>query len=128
MLQVLEGPTIQAGESLSDSVDCSAGQLVRITMPYTWDDMSTSITFQFSTDGVFFNDMFGLDGYEVTIDTVVEKAGVIIPEHIGRAVAFLKIRSGTRGNPVVQEENRTFAVTILTDAPATPVGLGFRGS
>ena len=78
-LQVLEGPTIQAGESLSDRIDCSAGQLVRITMPYTWDNPATSITFQFSTDGVFYNDMFGLDGYEVTIDTVVEKAGVHHP-------------------------------------------------
>ena len=58
MLQVLEGPKIEAGESLSDGVDCSAGQLVRITMPYTW--TPAPITFQFSTDGVFYNDMFQL--------------------------------------------------------------------
>ena len=118
MLQVLEGPVIQEGESLSDGIDCSAGQLVRITMPYTWE--GGGITFQFSTDGNFYNDMFGLDGFEVQIKNVVANSGVIIPADIGRAIAWLKIRSGTRGNPIVQNEARTFAVTIITDA-ATPV-------
>ena len=33
---VLEGPKILAGESLSDGLDCSAGQIVKITFPYTW--------------------------------------------------------------------------------------------
>jgi len=112
MLQVIEGPTIQAGESLSDSVDCSAGQLVRITIPEGWTD--AVMTFQFSTDGMFFNDMYGVDGFAVTIPEVVPRAGVVVPGVIGRAVAYLKIRSGTPGNPVVQEEARTFAVAILT--------------
>jgi len=127
MLQVLEGPTIAIGESLSNGVDCSAGQLVRITMPYTWD--GAPITFQFSTDGVFYNDMFGLDGYEVTIADVIKNTGVIIPADIGRAIAHLKIRSGTRGNPIVQFEARTFALTILVPDgasadPARHGGLG----
>ena len=117
-LQVLNGPTIAAGESLSDGIDCSAGQLVRITMPAEWD--GAGITFQFSTDGVFYNPMFGLDGFEVQIKNVVAGAGVIIPADIGRAIAHLKIRSGTRGNPVDQHEERVFAVTILVDEPAEP--------
>ena len=112
MLQVIEGPTIQAGESLSDSVDCTAGQLVRITVPEDWPP--AALTFQFSTDGMFFNEMYGLDGFAVTITTVVEGAGVIIPEHIGRAVAHIKFRSGTKGNPVEQEATRVFAVAVLT--------------
>jgi hypothetical protein len=114
MLQVIEGPTILAGESLSDAVDCSMGQLCRITMPSAWD--TARLTFQFSTDGMFFNDMFGLDGYEVKIDNVVTGAGVIIPADIGRAIAFLKFRSGSRGNPIVQTETRVFAVTVVLDA------------
>jgi hypothetical protein len=116
MLQVIEGPKILTGESLSDGVDCTAGQLVRITMPYTW--TNAPLTFQFSTDGVFFNDMFGLDGFEVKIDAVTANSGVIIPEFIGRAIAHLKIRSGRRDSPVPQAEDRTFAVTILTDEVA----------
>lgn len=113
MLQVIEGPTIQRGESLSDSVDCSAGTLVRITMPTEW--TKAGLTFQFSTDGVFFNEMYGLDGYAVQIKTVVPGAGVIIPADIGRAIAHLRFRSGTEGNPVEQEESRVFAVTVLTE-------------
>jgi hypothetical protein len=121
-MQVLEGPTIAVGESLSDPIDCRGGQLVRITMPYTWE--GAGITFQFSTDGVFFNDMFGLDGYEVQIKNVVANSGVIIPADIGRAISFLKIRSGTRGNPIAQNEARTFAVTLLVedDDPITRRG------
>lgn len=111
MLQVLEGPTIQRGESLSDGIDCSAGQLVRITMPAEW--TTARITFQFSTDGMFYNDMFGIDGYEVGMPVVVPGSGVIIPENVGRAIAWLKIRSGMRGSPIAQDETRTFAVTLL---------------
>ncbi|WP_256434713.1 hypothetical protein [Bradyrhizobium sp. 6(2017)] len=32
-LQVIDGPTIAEGEALSDGVDCSAGEIVRITVP-----------------------------------------------------------------------------------------------
>ena len=117
-MQVLNGPTIEAGESLSDAVDCSGGSLVRITMPPQWDD--ASLTFEFSTDGNFYNDMFDLKGYAVTIEHVVEGSGVIIPSDIGRAIAFLKFRSGTRGNPVEQKERRQFAVTIVPHTTAAP--------
>jgi hypothetical protein len=119
-MQVLNGPTIQAGESLSDAVDCSGGSLVRITMPPAWDQ--APLTFEFSTDGVFFNDMFDLKGFAVTVEHVVEGSGVIIPSDIGRAIAFLKFRSGSRGNPVEQSETRNFAVTIVPFAsePAAP--------
>ena len=113
MLQVLNGPTIAAGQSLSDAVDCTGGQLCRITMPPGW--TRAPLTFQFSTDGVFFNDMFGLDGFEVTIQTIAPGSGVILPSDIGRAIGFLKVRSGTRGNPIPQETARAFAVTLLVD-------------
>ena len=32
-LNVMNGPVIEAGESLSGAVDCSGGDAVRITMP-----------------------------------------------------------------------------------------------
>jgi hypothetical protein len=116
-LQVLNGPFIKAGRALSDPLDCSAGVPVRITMPGDWNDDAV-LTFQFSTDGQFFNEMYGLDGYAVTIETVVTGAGVIIPGDIGRAIGWLKIRSGTEGNPIVQNEEREFAVTIDLGAAA----------
>jgi hypothetical protein len=117
MLQVLEGPTIAAGESLSDVIDCTAGQLVRITMPPEWDE--APLTFQISTDGVFFNDLFQLDGYEVAIEDVVPGSAVLIPESIGRAIAFMRFRSGTRRGHVKQDQPRVFAVAIITESLAS---------
>jgi hypothetical protein len=121
MLTVINGPTIAAGESLSNAVDVTAGALVRITMPPEWTD--APITFQFSTDGVFFNEMCGLDGFAITIKDMWPGSGVIVPEHVGRAIAHIKFRSGTAGNPVPQEAERWFAVAIIadpvTEAPAS---------
>jgi hypothetical protein len=124
MLEVLNGPTIEKGESLSDAVDCSEGELVRITMPAEWTE--AQLTFQFSSDGVFFNELYQLDGFAVTLPVVVPGAGVIVPHDIARAINFIKFRSGTEGNPVKQDETRNFAVTIrieeleIVDAPADP--------
>jgi hypothetical protein len=122
MLKVIEGPIINAGESLSEAVDCSEGQLVRITMPESWDE-STPLTFQFSTDGMFFNEMCGLDGFAVTIKDVWAGSGVIIPSDIGRAIAHLKIRAGTFGNPVEQRDTQVFAVAILTEGVVSVEGM-----
>jgi hypothetical protein len=114
-IQIINGPIISAGESLSDEIDCSAGELVRITMPGAWTG-SAALTFQISTDGIFYNDLFGLDGYEIALPVVVPGAAVIVPSDIGRAVVFIKFRSGTRSAPVVQQDLRDFAVAI--DSPA----------
>lgn len=108
-ITVLNGPTIAAGESLSDSLDCSAGDLVRLTMPAEWDN--AAISFQASSDDVGYNDLYGADGQELTI---AAKPGVGILLDVSRtlAVAFLKLRSGTSASPVPQTEQRTFAVTL----------------
>ena len=118
MLQVLNGPNIEAGESLSEAVDCSAGQMVRITMPVEWTD--AVLTFQFSTDGVMFNEVCDIDGRAITIQNIWPGSGVIISSDVGRAVAFVKFRSGTAGNPIVQEERRQFAIAIRLDEAAAP--------
>ena len=124
MLLVLNGPVIEAGESESDGIDCSAGQLVRITMPSGPWDGDAPLTLLFSSDGLFFNEMYNLDGFPVKVNVVVPGSGVIIPEHVGRAVAWLKLRSGHEYQPVVQRHRQQFAVTILVpdgadvDAPS----------
>jgi hypothetical protein len=103
-LKVLNGPTIHAGESLSDAIDCSEGEVVRVTMPAEW--TTAPLTYQISTDGEFYNDLFDRDGYEIKIP--------VVPADVSRAIAFLKIRSGSRASPVVQPSNREFAVAIKT--------------
>lgn len=109
---VLNGPVIQAGESLSDSIDCSAGRISRITMPPEWD--AADISFEVSTDGMepFFNPLYWGDG-----DQYVIKAGAgrsIIINQQGWIPGFwIKIRSGTYGVNVTQTKQRQFAVALV---------------
>jgi|SRR5580765_2914577 hypothetical protein len=110
-LSVLNGPIIQAGESLSDGIDCTGGNIVRLTMPAGWDN--ANITFQISSDGAGYNDLYTVDGNEVTLPVRLGAAVVLAQfgEYL-KAIAFLKIRSGTKSYPVVQTAQRDFAVAI----------------
>jgi hypothetical protein len=72
-----------------------------------------NLTFQISTDGTFYNDLFRPDGEEVMMN--MEPGAAVVVGHLGeylKAIAHLKIRSGSRDHPVVQKEKRDFAVTI----------------
>ena len=114
-LVIINGPIIDAGESLSSGIDCSAGAIVKITMPGNWVG-AAPLTFQTSSDGVMYNDMFMPDGHELTY-TVVAGTGIFVPR---LTTGFVKFRSGTRERPVVQPELREFAVAIdvVGGAPA----------
>ena len=72
MLKVLNGPNIAAGNNLSDGLDCSEGAIVRITMPPAW--VGDKITFQTSSDGVFYNDIFMPDGTELKFSVIAGTA------------------------------------------------------
>lgn len=109
-LLIINGPIIQPGELLSNAVDCSGGDVVRITMAFHW--TPANLSFQISTDGVGFNDLFDVDGEEVVLPVV---PGVAVP--INREWAkfwnFIKFRSGTREYPVIQTpDQREFAITL----------------
>ncbi|QIG97769.1 MULTISPECIES: hypothetical protein [Bradyrhizobium] len=112
-LQVIDGPTIAAGESLSDGIDCSAGVIVRITVPQEY--TAANLTLQVSSDGNFYNDLYGSNGEEVTI-VAKPNSGIVIAEHWARAIAFLKLRSGTRDHPVDQKVDCKFAIAVETAA------------
>jgi hypothetical protein len=110
---VINGPTIEAGESLSDAIDLSAGRIVRLTTPAGW--TGANLTFQVSSDGFGYNDLY--DGDElVHVPCGPSRAVVINNPAFVESIAFLKIRSGTAANPVPQEERREFAVAIKTEA------------
>lgn len=109
MLGVLTGPTIAAGEFMSGPIDCSAGELVRITMPADW--TPAVLSFALSTDGEGYNDLCDIRGNEILLN-VNPGSAVIMPIEVSRAVVFLKLRSGTRDQPVPQEAQREFAVAI----------------
>jgi hypothetical protein len=113
-LAIIDGPTIPHNGSLSDGIDCSSGRIVRITVPQEFTD--ANLTFQVSTDGNFYNDLFDDDGKEITISAEAN-TGIVITKPWTRAIAFIKIRSGTRSNPVKQTRDACkFAIAVDTDA------------
>jgi len=112
-LVIINGPIIDAGESLSAGIDCSAGPIVKITMPGNF--VGDTITFQTSSDGLMFNDIFQPDGTELMF-RVIAGTGII---GMRLSTGFIKFRSGTRERPVVQPELREFAVALeVATAPA----------
>ena len=102
---------IQAGQSLGDPADCSAGPIVKLTLPGNF--VGDTISFQTSSDGLMFNDMFMPDGHEL-VYTVIAGTGIFVPR---LTTGFVKIRSGTRERPVVQPELREFAVALEVATP-----------
>jgi hypothetical protein len=108
-ITIVDGPTIRAGESLSDGVDCSAGTIVRITVPQEY--TSANLTFQVSSDGGFYNDLYTADGEEITI-TAKPDTGIVVHEVWTRSINFIKLRSGTREHPVKQKGDCKFAIAV----------------
>jgi hypothetical protein len=108
----ITGPIIKAGESLSNGLDLTQGDLLKIIMPVGW--TPASLSFQLSPDGNQYHDLFYLTGFEVTMPTVVPDTVVIISYDVGRAISWIKLRSGTRDNPISQKEDRVFSVVIST--------------
>jgi hypothetical protein len=111
-LQIVDGPTILAGESLSDGADCSAGGIVRITIPQEY--TKANLTFQVSTDGAFYNDVFDVHGEEITVAAQPNSA-IIVHERWTKSVNFIKFRSGTRSHPVEQNVDCKFAICVDTE-------------
>ena len=109
-LTVVDGPTIPHNESLSDGVDCTGGTIVRITIPQEF--TPANLTFQASSNGDLYNDLYDSDGREVTL-AVKPDTTVIVSAHWTRSIGFIKFRSGTRANPVKQTKDVVkFAVAV----------------
>jgi hypothetical protein len=75
-------------------------------MPGGW--VSADLTFQTSSDGIMFNDVFDPAGNEITY-AVQAGTGVV---GMRLTIGFVKIRSGSRDDPVPQPELREFAVAL----------------
>jgi hypothetical protein len=111
MLTTLNGPIIAAGQSLSDALDCTAGTILRIRMPPNW-TAGANLSFQTSSDGVNFGDLYDINGHEIQIP-VVPGAHVsmsTLADHFN--YIFLKLRSGSCQVPVVQDADRAFGVVL----------------
>jgi hypothetical protein len=108
-LTVINGPIIQAGQSLSAAVDCTAGQLVRLTMPADWSE--AVLTFEISSDNIGYNPLYQFGAmYEVTVP-VIPGCGILVSE-VWKGIQWVKFRSGTLLRPVVQPVQREFSVAL----------------
>ena len=101
--------TIAQGDSLSDAVDCSFGTPRMLVTPSDW-NYSGGISFQASPDGLTFYDVFGSDGKETTMP-MTQNAGYALSGNLSWA-AFIKIRAGTRQDPVEQDADRQFTLIL----------------
>lgn len=95
----LSSINIQAGEFLSSVLNCGTGAVVMIYIPEDW--TSAQISFRVSHDSTNFFDLFDRSAREVAFNVV---PGTAILLELGWApVLYLKLRSGTRDNPVPQK-------------------------
>jgi len=114
-MQIINGPVIEAGESLSDAVDCSAGRIFRITAPAEWED--APITFEVSTDGLGFNPLYQANGHPVQVECGAKRTILVAQENWWPGL-HVKIRSGTPTGAVKQHQRREFAIALFVEEPA----------
>lgn len=105
--------TIAAGASLSNVLTpAPAGaNMVRIIMPQQW--TAANLTFQVSTDGVTFYDLFDHNGAEIAV-TVQAGVAIAVMQATAWSPMFNSIifRSGSRTHPIAQNAARTFTVSF----------------
>ena len=99
---------IANGASLSGALDMGgAREIVGIEMPSAW--TAAALTFQVSTDGVTYQNLFGDGGTEVQF-TVATSQNIALRQDACSLLSkwcFFKLRSGT---PVNQAADRTIGV------------------
>src|SRR5262245_23635350 len=104
--------TIPAGQSLSGSIDASAGNPVFVVGPVDW--TPANLSFQLSADGIVFGDWFTWDGKELIKPFRAGTAWIVLTDVLGTKGIHLKLRSGSRDYPIIQEADRVFQFVIAT--------------
>jgi hypothetical protein len=115
--------TIRAGEAVSDALDLStASDLVRMNIPEGLP--AGPMTFMVSSDNNFFNDLHFSNGYEPFVTTRPGTAMSMTGIADLNNFPYLKLRSGTRGQPVPVATDCVFSIVVET--PSVLSGLSLR--
>ena len=104
---------IAAGEAVSGGINTTTYQVAAILIPADWEPIA-NVTFQVSADGVTYNDVHDTRGNEIMM---AAKPGTAIAIDLTNAawltgVGWIKIRAGSRDNPVAQTAQRTLTVFL----------------
>jgi hypothetical protein len=107
--------------TMSETVDLTGvTAVVGLIMPNDW--TAAVVTVQGSADGAFFHDLIdGFTGTALSFNIRPDSMGMINPNRL-RCCTAIKLRSGTRDNPVVQEALRQFGLVVegnVTSQPGT---------
>ena len=104
--------TIASGASLSDAINLRGYTPMTLIMPGTW--TAASVSFQTSSDGATFGNLYYLSTLAVTEYAITSPAAsyqiVLPPEVFFTGATHLKIRSGTAGSPTNQGGARTMTL------------------
>jgi hypothetical protein len=104
--------TIPAGQSLSNSIDLSAGVAQFIMIPPTW--APARLTFQLSHDGVTFYDGVDAATREIAMNVLAGTAVHVVEAFSSLAVGFMKLRSGSRDKPIIQETDQAIVISAVS--------------
>jgi len=108
VLEAVIGP----GQSVSNDINLANLAVVLVIAPDDW--TPANITFQVSVNGSLWSDLFDASGTQV-IKPIPPGSAILVDPEITRHVSFLRIRSGTRENPIAQTDDR---IVLLATAPA----------
>lgn len=100
--------TIANGASLSAAINLAGEGVLSIRMPAAW--TTANLTFQASTDGTTYNDVYDEFGTEYTVTAAASRHILVDPSKFAGAT-YLKVRSGTTGTPVNQGADRSLVLS-----------------
>ena len=99
-----ETATIANGQSLSAAIDLKGRPLIGIVIPAAW--TAAKRTFQVSLDGTTYNNLYNLQGDELTSEASTNRF-IAMTQFEFLPVRYVKVRSGTSAVPVNQGAART---------------------
>jgi len=113
-ITVLSGPTILAGQSISDAIDITSSQgksISGVIIPDEW--TPALLSFQLSQDGTTYKDLYSVNGFELSLN-ITPGTRLVFDTTWSLAAGYVRFRSGSRHYPIIQTEDRVFGTVILT--------------
>src|SRR3954462_5517402 len=107
--------SIPAGQSLSNSVLLTAGRLVRIRTPSSWQPANITLQCARADVAAQYRDVYGRFGGEIVISTVRPNVVIALPSEVTAFLqdAWIKLRSGHAGIAVAQPSQCDFELVLF---------------